>query len=53
MIVACLYLCVRTDTVDISGNLEIDKTKVLMKNGRLMEVESVAEYSPWSILKYF
>ena len=29
------------------------KTKVLMENGSLMKVESIAEFSPWSILQYF
>ena len=30
----------------LSGHLKIDKTKVLMENGSLMEVESIAECSP-------
>ena len=34
----------------IGGHLNIDKTKVLMENGSLMKVKSVAEFSPWSIL---
>ena len=33
--------------------LKIDKTKILMVNGSLMNVESIAECSPWSILQYF
>ena len=33
--------------------LKIDKTKILMTNGSLMNVESIAECSPWSILQYF
>ena len=33
--------------------IKINKTKVLMANGRLMKVESFAECSPWSILQYF
>ena len=37
----------------ISGHLEIHKTKILMENDSLMEVESIAECSPWSILQYF
>ena len=32
---------------------KIDKTKILMTNGGLMHVESIAECSPWSILQYF
>ena len=32
---------------------KIDKTKILMTNGSLMKVESIAECSPWSILQYF
>ena len=31
----------------------IDKTKILMTNGSLMKVESIAEFSTWSILQYF
>ena len=31
----------------------MDKTKVLMENGSLMKVKSIAECSPWSILQYF
>ena len=31
----------------------MDKIKVLMTNGSLMKVESIAECSHWSILKYF
>ena len=30
-----------------------DKTKILMTNGSLMEVKSIAECSPWSILQCF
>ena len=31
----------------------IDKTKILMTNGSLMKVKSIAECSHWSILQYF
>ena len=37
----------------VSGHSKIDKTKMLMTNGSLMKVESIAECSPWSILQYF
>ena len=37
----------------LSSHLKIDKTKVIMENGSLMKVESIAECSPWSILQYF
>ena len=37
----------------LSGLLKIDKTNLLMENGILMKVESIAECSPWSILQYF
>ena len=37
----------------LSSHLKIDKTKVLMENVGLMNVESIAEYSPRSILQYF
>ena len=37
----------------LSGHLKKDKKKVLMDNGSLMKVESIAECSPWSILQYF
>ena len=30
-----------------------DKTQILMTNGSLMQVKSIAECSPWSILQYF
>ena len=33
--------------------LKTDNTKILMTNGSLMKVESIAECSPWSILQYF
>ena len=33
-----------------NGHSKIDKTKILMTNGSLMKVESMAE---WSILQYF
>ena len=31
----------------------MDKAKILMTNGSLMKVESIAECSSWSILQYF
>ena len=34
----------------LSGHIKIDKTKVLMENGSLMKVESIAECSPSEIL---
>ena len=37
----------------VLSHLKIDKTKVLMEDGSLMKVESIAECSPWSILQYF
>ena len=37
----------------LSGHSKIDTTMVLMENGCLMKVESIAECSPWSILQYF
>ena len=37
----------------LSDHINIDKTKGLMEYGSLMKVESIAEYSPWSILQYF
>ena len=36
----------------LRGHLKIDKTKVLMENGSIMKVKSIAE-CPWSILQYF
>ena len=38
------YLC--------NGHSITDKTKILMTNGSLMKVESIAECSHWSILQY-
>ena len=37
----------------LSGHLKKDKTKVLMENGSLRKVKSIAECSTWSILQYF
>ena len=37
----------------LSGHSKIDKTKVLMTNGSLVKVKSIAECSDWSILQYF
>ena len=37
----------------LSDHSKIDKTKILMTNGSLMKVESIAECSPWSILQFF
>ena len=37
----------------LSGHSKIDKTKILMTDGSLMKVESIAECSPWSILQNF
>ena len=31
----------------LNGHSKTDKTKVLMTNGSLMQVESIAECSPW------
>ena len=46
----CLYYTVKHVYNDHS---KIDKTKVLMTNGSLMKVKSIAEYSKGSILQYF
>ena len=37
----------------LNGHSKLDKTKILMTNGSLMKVKSIAECSPWSILQYF
>ena len=37
----------------LSGYSKKDRTNVLMANGSLMKVESIAECSHWSILQYF
>ena len=37
---------------DLTGHLKIDKSKILMTNGRLVKVKSIAECSKWSILQY-
>ena len=37
----------------LNGHSKIDKTKILMTNGSLKKVKSIAECSPWSILQYF
>ena len=43
----------RTVKPVLSRHSKIDKTKILMTNGSLMKVKSIAECSPWSILQYF
>ena len=50
-----LFDTLSDDTVKpvLSGHSKKDKTKLLMANGSLMKVESIAECSPWSILQYF
>ena len=45
--------CIGTVKPVLSGHSKKDKTKILMTNGRLMKVESIAECSLWSILQYF
>ena len=37
----------------LSGHSKIYKTKILLSNGSLMKIESIADSSPWSILQYF
>ena len=37
----------------LSGHSKIDKTKILKTNGSLMQVENIAECSPWSIQQCF
>ena len=37
----------------LRGHSKIDKTKILMTNGSLLNIESIAEYSHWSILQCF
>ena len=37
----------------VNGHSKIDITNILMTNGSLMKVESIAECSPWSILQHF
>ena len=37
----------------LRGHSKIEKTMILMTNGSIMKVESIAECSPWSILQYF
>ena len=37
----------------LRSHSKMDETKILMTDGSLMKVKSIAEYSPWSILQYF
>ena len=37
----------------LNDHWKIDKNRILMTNGSLMKVESIAEGSIWSILQYF
>ena len=47
-----MYVSCYADTVKLvlSDHSKIDITKILMVNGSLQKVESIAECSPWSIL---
>ena len=47
------FICMDTVEPVLNGHSKMDKTKILMTNGSLMKVESIAECSPWSILQYF
>ena len=57
-----IRMCVQLDAASIgflvtakavlSGHSKIDKN-ILMTNGSLTKVKSIAECSPWSILQYF
>ena len=40
-------------SLSLSGHSKIDKTKGFKSFGSFMQVESIAECSPWSILQYF
>ena len=46
----CCMFCILNTTVKpvLSGHSKIDKIKILMTNGSLMKVKSLAEGSPWS-----
>ena len=46
------YTILSTVKPVLSRHSKIDKTKILMTNGSLMQVKSIAECSPWSILQY-
>ena len=48
-----LSVFLRGDTGFTGQTYRIDKAKILMTNGSLMKVKSIAECSPWSILQYF
>ena len=50
----CDYSRIQSRTVKpvLSGHSKIDKTKILLTNGSLMKVESIAECSHWSILQH-
>ena len=43
----------KTVKPELRGHSKIDKTKVLMSNGSLMKVKSIAECSKGSTLQYF
>ena len=51
--ILCGYTALNTVQTVLSDRSNIDKTKNLMTNGKLMKVESTADCSPWSILQYF
>ena len=49
----CWVVIYNSEKPVLRGHSKIDKIKVLMENGSLMKVESIAECSPWSNLQYF
>ena len=57
-IVVCSLICKQTLVAYIANNMNPDQTApvwslVFKTNYRLMQVKSIAECSPWSILQYF
>ena len=44
-------ICDTVKPVCVKRPLKIDKTKILMTNGSLMKVKSIAICSPWGILQ--
>ena len=58
-----ICMCVQLDTASIGvlvtlkpllrGHSKIDINKILMTNGSLMQVESIAKCSPWTVCNTF
>ena len=52
LLVACMCLLLLYSKLCLKPPLKKDKTKIVMTNGSLMNVERIAECTYWNILQY-